>query len=193
MQRDGCLGMSNVCADMFPEAPITIRFCFTRYLELNMIPTLAGAPWASKLQDWAPSIIQLNVGVRWQADEDLVRGVTNAVTFIRQTLPDALVIWRTTHVGHTNCWQYKGPITEPQDPDGLLHKWNLIYIQRLILRPILKPFGVIWMDIGPLMLLRPDGHCEETETTPTDCLHYCQPGPVDTWVTFLYHILKRLL
>jgi len=25
-----------------------------------------------------------------------------------------------------------------------------------------------------------------------DCLHYCHPGPIDSWVELLYNMLKKL-
>ncbi|KAJ8751858.1 hypothetical protein K2173_026057 [Erythroxylum novogranatense] len=49
------------------------------------------------------------------------------------------------------------------------------------------------------MLLRPDGHPNryghsralERNTTIPDCVHWCLPGPVDTWNELLLYMLKR--
>ncbi|KAM0010208.1 putative PMR5 domain, PC-Esterase [Helianthus debilis subsp. tardiflorus] len=53
------------------------------------------------------------------------------------------------------------------------------------------------MDITQPMLLRPDGHPSkyghwpnENVTLYNDCVHWCLPGPIDTWSDFLLHMLK---
>ncbi|KAL3616289.1 hypothetical protein CASFOL_039679 [Castilleja foliolosa] len=47
------------------------------------------------------------------------------------------------------------------------------------------------------MLLRPDGHPSRYGHWPTenltlynDCVHWCLPGPIDTWADFLAHMIK---
>ncbi|KAK8569237.1 hypothetical protein V6N13_107076 [Hibiscus sabdariffa] len=53
------------------------------------------------------------------------------------------------------------------------------------------------MDTTQASLLRPDGHPSryghwphENVTLYNDCVHWCLPGPIDTWNDFLLHILK---
>ncbi|XP_050382531.1 protein trichome birefringence-like 19 [Argentina anserina] len=52
------------------------------------------------------------------------------------------------------------------------------------------------MDTTRAMLLRPDGHpnfygaSAHRNTTYADCVHWCLPGPIDTWNEFLLHMLK---
>ncbi|CAI0547726.1 unnamed protein product [Linum tenue] len=48
------------------------------------------------------------------------------------------------------------------------------------------------------MLLRPDGHpsrfgytSQEKNMTVNDCVHWCLPGPIDTWNEFLLYIMKK--
>ena len=54
------------------------------------------------------------------------------------------------------------------------------------------------LDTTQPMLLRPDGHPDkyghwpiENKTVVNDCVHWCLPGPVDTWNDFLLEMLKR--
>ncbi|XP_022770029.1 protein trichome birefringence-like 19 [Durio zibethinus] len=54
------------------------------------------------------------------------------------------------------------------------------------------------MDITQAALLRPDGHPSkyghwphENMTLFSDCLHWCMPGPIDTWNDFLLQMLKK--
>ncbi|KAK4488318.1 hypothetical protein RD792_004074 [Penstemon davidsonii] len=58
-----------------------------------------------------------------------------------------------------------------------------------------KVFRVL--DTTEAMLLRPDGHpsryghwAHENVTLYNDCVHWCLPGPIDTWADFLMHMIK---
>jgi hypothetical protein len=53
------------------------------------------------------------------------------------------------------------------------------------------------MDTTPATLMRPDGHPSrfghwpnEKVTLYNDCVHWCLPGPIDTWNDFLLQMLK---
>ncbi|KMT18476.1 hypothetical protein BVRB_2g026180 [Beta vulgaris subsp. vulgaris] len=53
------------------------------------------------------------------------------------------------------------------------------------------------MDMTRLMLMRPDGHpsvygrpANLNVTWPSDCVHWCLPGPIDSWNDFLLELLK---
>lgn len=53
------------------------------------------------------------------------------------------------------------------------------------------------LDLTPAMLLRPDGHPSryghwpnENVTLYNDCVHWCLPGPIDTWSDFLLQMFK---
>ncbi|CAI9098708.1 OLC1v1035399C1 [Oldenlandia corymbosa var. corymbosa] len=53
------------------------------------------------------------------------------------------------------------------------------------------------LDATKTMLLRPDGHPSRYGHKPTqavepnDCVHWCLPGPIDTWNEFLLELMKR--
>ncbi|KAL4568620.1 hypothetical protein LXL04_024235 [Taraxacum kok-saghyz] len=58
-------------------------------------------------------------------------------------------------------------------------------------------FKLRLLDITQPMLLRPDGHPSKFGHWPNenvalynDCVHWCLPGPIDTWSDFLLHMLK---
>ncbi|KAF5190502.1 trichome birefringence-like [Thalictrum thalictroides] len=53
------------------------------------------------------------------------------------------------------------------------------------------------LDTTQATLMRPDGHpsqyghrAEENVTMYNDCVHWCLPGPIDTWNDFLLEMLK---
>ncbi|KAK4477520.1 hypothetical protein RD792_016749 [Penstemon davidsonii] len=54
-----------------------------------------------------------------------------------------------------------------------------------------------FLDTTTAMLLRPDGHpsryghwANENVTLYNDCVHWCLPGPIDTWADFLMHMME---
>ena len=55
-------------------------------------------------------------------------------------------------------------------------------------------FGLI--DISDVMAMRSDGHpCRygkvvDKNVTINDCVHWCMPGPIDTWNEFLLYVMK---
>lgn len=59
-------------------------------------------------------------------------------------------------------------------------------------------FGVVEvLDVTWAMLMRPDGHPGEywrdkRKKGYSDCVHWCLPGPIDTWNELLWALLRRL-
>lgn len=52
------------------------------------------------------------------------------------------------------------------------------------------------LDATQPMLLRPDGHPRKyghwpNEKMANDCVHWCLPGPIDTWNDFLQELIRR--
>lgn len=69
----------------------------------------------------------------------------------------------------------------------------------MIAKDLVEEVNGIYFDVEPMCEDRPDGHLafgshngNSTFATP-DCLHYCNPGPLDTWVYLLYNVLSMLL
>ncbi|KAK4767086.1 hypothetical protein SAY86_014836 [Trapa natans] len=54
------------------------------------------------------------------------------------------------------------------------------------------------LDTTGASLMRPDGHpniygrSPNRNATFNDCVHWCVPGPIDTWNEFLFHLMKPL-
>ncbi|CAO2825479.1 unnamed protein product [Amaranthus hypochondriacus] len=51
------------------------------------------------------------------------------------------------------------------------------------------------LDMTQIMLMRPDGHPSTygrpaNLTWPSDCVHWCLPGPIDTWSDFLLEMMS---
>ncbi|XP_071694724.1 protein trichome birefringence-like 19 [Rutidosis leptorrhynchoides] len=54
------------------------------------------------------------------------------------------------------------------------------------------------MDVTQIMQMRPDGHPSKyghgpykNASWPSDCVHWCLPGPIDVWNDFLVELIKR--
>lgn len=185
-----CLGYSY-CHDIL-EKPVEIRYCFNRGLTLTEIPLDGEAPWILKLNEWKPSILVLNRGAHYRSDEIFEPDVKNALYYVREKLPHALVIWRNTPPGHDNCEAYPAPISVRQDPSNLPYNWGKFSQQNEVARKYVEEIGGVYMDVDYATALRPDSHRGQVGKG-MDCLHYCLPGPPDTWVVQMYNFLKELL
>ncbi|CAK9166587.1 unnamed protein product [Ilex paraguariensis] len=85
--------------------------------------------------------------------------------------------------------------------DGYNLEMYMIQLQELrIAKRVGRKRGLKFrlLDTTQPMLLRPDGHPDkyghwsiENKTVVNDCVHWCLPGPVDTWNDFLLEMLKR--
>eukprot|EP00271_Cylindrocystis_brebissonii_P015862 TRINITY_DN3890_c0_g2_i2.p1 TRINITY_DN3890_c0_g2~~TRINITY_DN3890_c0_g2_i2.p1 ORF type:complete len:839 (-),score=42.89 TRINITY_DN3890_c0_g2_i2:453-2969(-) len=118
-----CFGIANACAEFFQES-VTVRYCASDWLTLNMMPVQRHTAWATKLKEWNPSIVHLNAGAHPLKDAELVETSRQALFFVRSTLPSALIVWRTTVPGHKDCANYSGPISTRQDPQTLPYHWD---------------------------------------------------------------------
>eukprot|EP00271_Cylindrocystis_brebissonii_P017835 TRINITY_DN4801_c0_g1_i1.p1 TRINITY_DN4801_c0_g1~~TRINITY_DN4801_c0_g1_i1.p1 ORF type:complete len:790 (+),score=66.25 TRINITY_DN4801_c0_g1_i1:208-2577(+) len=194
LRFDICNGYS-ICHDVWgADQGVEFRFCFNSRLTLSTVPLNDQAPWALVLAEWRPSIIIVNSGAHYRPDDEFETEVRAALWFIRETLPDALIIWRNTPPGHANCTDYDGPIKQRQSPIGLPFHWGDFAPQNEIAKALVKEVGGVYIDVDILSALRPDGHFENsTGTSRIDCLHWCQPGPLDTWIHLIYMALKDLL
>eukprot|EP00271_Cylindrocystis_brebissonii_P017841 TRINITY_DN4801_c2_g1_i5.p1 TRINITY_DN4801_c2_g1~~TRINITY_DN4801_c2_g1_i5.p1 ORF type:complete len:545 (-),score=61.23 TRINITY_DN4801_c2_g1_i5:710-2185(-) len=190
-----CNGYS-ICNDVLGVGQgVEFRQCFNSHLTLPTVPLVDQAPWALKLAEWSPSIVFLNTGAHVQPGDVFEREVRAALWFIRKTLPDALIIWRNTPPGHLNCTTYDGPIKRRQPAAGLPFGWANFTTQNEVAKALVKEVGGVYIDVDKPSALRPDGHFGNPGNLRRfpDCLHWCQPGPLDTWIHLIYMALKDLL
>eukprot|EP00475_Leptophrys_vorax_P013272 TRINITY_DN19645_c0_g1_i1.p1 TRINITY_DN19645_c0_g1~~TRINITY_DN19645_c0_g1_i1.p1 ORF type:complete len:369 (+),score=-13.92 TRINITY_DN19645_c0_g1_i1:156-1109(+) len=138
-------------------------------------------------------VLIINRGAHYKVSENVVESVTRMLRFIRYNHPDKLVIYRTTPPGHLNCRDYTGPIKDRQDPSQLPFHWGDFTLQNQLVRAAVEETGAVFMDVEPATALRPDGHRGDVGGPRIDCLHYCSPGPEDTWCEFMYNVIQRLV
>jgi GDSL/SGNH-like Acyl-Esterase family found in Pmr5 and Cas1p len=102
------------------------------------------------------------------------------------------LFWRSTIAAHDNC----SASTGPESLGHALHtnpgyNANEIMLQdKQIVQPLLKfspSLDVTFLRIEKSTLMRSDGHRVVGHGGSEDCLHYCEPGPTDSWVKLFYH------
>ena len=92
--------------------------------------------------------------------------------------------------GHANCEDFKEPASpDPNVPLPEWFHWDRFPNQNTVAKRIVEDSGAIFMDVSTITRNRPDGHPYMNR----DCLHYCLPGPIDTWVQLLFNIFNLIL
>nr|GMC91505.1 protein trichome birefringence-like 19 [Ipomoea batatas] len=127
-------------------------------------------------------------------------------TLSRIANPRGLVILRTLSPSHFengdwdkggNCVRTKPFVKSEVKVEGYVLEMYLIQIQEF--RAAQRMRGRVklrLLDTTEAMILRPDGHPNHyghwayENVTVADCVHWCLPGPVDTWNQLLLQILK---
>ncbi|KAI8340623.1 hypothetical protein BC941DRAFT_417723 [Chlamydoabsidia padenii] len=135
-------------------------------------------------------IIILNRSPIVEDDDTFITSLIHTMAYIRRTAPDILIIYRSSGIGHPHCDDADGPLTKPLK-DGerkrLPFGWAELERRNAIARVIVEEAGGVFVDLAALSDTRPDGH-----VGGHDCLRYCIPGPLDTWMDILYQVLASL-
>ncbi|XP_027359109.1 protein trichome birefringence-like 19 [Abrus precatorius] len=120
------------------------------------------------------------------------------ITFLRTFSPSHFENGSWDHGG--NCIRNKPFSSRETRLESLFLELYKIQLEEFkVARKEAKMKGSKFMlfDITQAMLLRPDGHpskygqwIHENMTKSNDCVHWCLPGPIDTWGDLLLEMLK---
>ncbi|KAL7101158.1 hypothetical protein ACP275_08G038700 [Erythranthe tilingii] len=119
----------------------------------------------------------------------------NGVVFLRTFAPSHFENGMWNEGG--NCLRRRPYRSNETILEGLNLDFYMIQLEefRAAQREGKKKFRLL--DTTQAMLLRPDGHPsryghwpEEKVTLYNDCVHWCLPGPIDSWADFLAHMMK---
>jgi hypothetical protein len=118
----------------------------------------------------------------------ILNGVFKHLHFRRsKNLSVPSVIWKTQNPGHLECHRHTVPVKEYKLNSSVLdrYRWSefLRFDNYTDVQAPLKGFKVLHM--SPLFL-RPDAHVKGHKA---DCLHYCQPGPLNLFSNVLLQML----
>lgn len=138
-------------------------------------------------------MIIINRGAHFQMMPFFARDLTATCRFLRFYFPDKLIIFRSTVPGHPNCHRYKEPLAERQDlSKESWYAWAYFREENERAKSIVESFGIVYLDVDAPTQFRADGHRGHNKNGATDCLHYCLPSAIDTWVQLLYNTLLQL-
>jgi hypothetical protein len=135
-----------------------------------------------------------------------VAQVTAFVKAVRAAVPRARIFWRTTNVGHPLCQHTRtaSPLAAPpsaaeyaladKTEDSFYkakNRWDNVFAQNDATVAALPDFVSV-VDVAPATALRRDSHplFKYDKKQRPDCLHYCLPGPIDTWVLLWTAMLR---
>lgn len=205
----------TLCASEARAAPDRVKPGTLRYIR-NDHATVAfsGKNPARNENMWTDaltenSLLVINRGAHFVPDEELIQGVQTTITWIEKEAPRGMgVIWRNTVPGHElEDFLYKGEYERFKTPLQRRHKykendkaakynWNLFPAQNAIVEGLVRAhmeklsqegnggIGWLYLDVENSTVLRADRH--------KDGLHYCVPGPTDTWVRFLEFAMRTV-
>ncbi|CAJ1965708.1 unnamed protein product [Cylindrotheca closterium] len=168
--------------------------------------------WTTMIRNISPEIVVLNRGAHYTPTNQMLTELEDTLETALEWQKDCdekerdcVLLWRTTAPGYPDCQQTPGPITsiaqakaaignqtwyEQEEFRQQFHWWEFEeqnrqvedLIQQFIAK---KDLRISFLDFYDLAILRPDHHMSEK-----DCLHWCQPGPMDAANTLLLHELE---
>jgi len=114
------------------------------------------------------------------------------IRVLRLNKKNTQLIWKTQNPGHLNCHMLHKPLSwnehSPYENDTDKYNWKEFKKYDDIAREYTKLLNISIIDMSPLYL-RPDGHVYGIKE---DCLHYCQPGPLNLFSQLLLQKLYTL-
>lgn len=138
----------------------------------------------------------MNRGAHFAPTEEFEEELELSILQLRERYPNLLILYRATAPGHAKCEDIEIPLEFPQEGPDLPYNWGSMREQNVAAKRIVEKYGGVFLDVEPMMVLRGDGHRGFVDTlagTIHDCLHYCNPGPVDVWNTLLQNALSLLM
>ncbi|KAF7725148.1 hypothetical protein EC973_000400 [Apophysomyces ossiformis] len=201
--RDGptvCYGELN-CKDhtLCTEPQVVLRYLRNDVLSTNRNIDLAGGHPSADVVTWPfmanyilpkYQILILNRAPILEDDTQFIRELTQTMIAIRKAVPNMLIIYRSTSIGHPYCDEAQGPLMsylKDEELRRLPYGWSEVSRRNALARVIVEAAGGLFVDLAAMTDLRPDGH-----VGGQDCLRYRIPGPLDAWVEVLYEVFLAL-
>ena len=147
-------------------------------------------------------VILLNTGAH-SPGWNISGRVTSAMDALLSSGTNATIFYRDTPRGHSDCEHHvhaapmqsvaEGEAYQQQHPGNPKHKWAQIPDDNRIARSVISHYpGVTWLPVAAMTLPRWDAHrgsVRGPKGGAADCLHFCQPGPLEEWARLLMHFL----
>jgi hypothetical protein len=163
--------------------------------------------WIGRVAQENISLVIMNTGLH--VIEGTVSRVRETVQSLYTMHPNIDIVWRTNFVGHEYCVEkFSNPPPTMMTDENFSHlnmtpsvsdemkkdyKWDYIKgedikVQQMLVEEMPR---VLILDVGHSTEYRSDSHSYD-RVGNIDCIHYCMPGPIDSWLTFLYNALLRV-
>lgn len=151
-------------------------------------------PFAKYIIEKNISILIINRGAHYEDNEKTIADINETLAYITALYPSLSIIYRNTPYGHLNNSIdafFSPPLLNPpkiaKEIDEKYSSWNYdkFRVQNIAVHTFLYANypQILNLDFFTSTILRQDSHY--------DNLHYCMPGPIDTWVmSFLYNALR---
>eukprot|EP00542_Grammatophora_oceanica_P020197 CAMPEP_0194032388 /NCGR_PEP_ID=MMETSP0009_2-20130614/5341_1 /TAXON_ID=210454 /ORGANISM="Grammatophora oceanica, Strain CCMP 410" /LENGTH=343 /DNA_ID=CAMNT_0038672815 /DNA_START=39 /DNA_END=1070 /DNA_ORIENTATION=- len=175
-------------------------------------------PWVQKyLEDQHRTLLLANAGAHVHAFDRFQHAIDRFIeVFDSFQRPWDIALFRTIVPGHWDCsregltpfksfQEYEMDVKEHTSPKlEEAYSWNkfasyndyaIRQIEQRARHPQYSSLAMMEVvDVFPMTILRPDGHCSDEfrpdAFTDKDCLHYDLPGPVDWWSHSIFsHLL----
>ncbi|KAJ9452053.1 Protein ALTERED XYLOGLUCAN 4 [Diplonema papillatum] len=206
-----------ICHRYYPK-PLKLRFITNQLLQMKSTRRVSRSWWkyldgfgllVINAGAWMydPGLAKNNHYVP-VTEELYAQYMQTAADYLQQHF-NGTIVFRTTYPGHPDCQNHDRPVASPQPrpyPAAYLkYRWEAIFERNEIAKKIFSSIGAFILDVEPMTTLRPDGHLSvfhpnnwnwvggkpvrTPNSTFSDCLHYCIPGPMDTWTQLLMNLL----
>lgn len=138
-----------------------------------------------------PIVILTRKSVLNDDDASFTRRLVQTMKVIRETSPHALVMYKSSFIGHPFCSDAMSPLKTSLSDEALKHLpfgWSETKRRNAIAKVVVEAAGGLYLDFASLVDTRPDAHVEKNQ----DCVRYCIPGPLDATVQILYNLFSLL-
>jgi hypothetical protein len=140
------------------------------------------------------SLLLFNAGLHYMEFGSLRRDLLDSLQYVYSLFPNISVVYFNSIAGHENCVStFKSQLYSDQPPYiPPQYNWGNISHYNHAIRHMFNQHlpQVLYLNIFNATTRRIDSHPGYWSITKTvDCLHYCMPGPIDNWLTFLYNAL----
>ena len=198
---DGVAYYNKMRVPLCADTPYNVTLLFSRWNKYQ--PTDADRQALIDVAQASDYLI-LNWGVHylpWVEMEKATRDFISVLENVWNMKKSERIFWRSTIVAHDNCQNATAPEKASTTTDQFDTNKNPAYNTEEILlqdeyivRPRLleSSLNVTFFRIEKSTMLRRDGHRVIGHKGAEDCLHYCEPGPTDSWVDLFYHLLIAL-
>ena len=148
--------------------------------------------WEQKIS--LHDVVIINAGAHVQRTEVHVGNLVGALnTTARQARAGTAIFWRDTVPGAPNCKPHEHNLTlfdaEQRVRAYPYFGWARIRRNDLSVRKAITASPELRAHVHVLPAYQTSFQRFDAHVSYTDCLHFCLPGPTDSWVHLLYHLL----